>query len=1142
MEKIKFEEILNNVPGSFLSKLERIRRFLYLGKASVMVGAGFSRNADAPSQITVKEWAAVGKDIYCRLQNVSEAKLDDLIFKTPMRLASQFAASFGRSELDNLIRDSIPDNNLYPSHLHKMLLSLPWRDVFTTNYDTLLERSCDGLERSYSVITSKEMLLYKKSPRIVKLHGSFPDKTPFLMTEEDFRTYPQKHPEFVNTVRQAMVESIFCLIGFSGDDPNFTSWQGWLRDVMGDYAGPSYLITYDENYDESFKVLMEHRGVDVLNLREIKGIDDYKSALDFFFTYLNEYESNWNGCVEYNIRSVNIDALVPQMKNVRLSYPGWHVLPKKYFGHFSDMEYSFPYLETSIKAIDGDIKEKILYELDWRADKSLTFKDFDWYRDSLESVIRAYGDKPLSNEAVSLGISLLRLYRHHIEKTRESNSLAERLECELPRMSGYQISRYFYVVASNALSELDYDKVEMLLSKWPELPLCYEGIIYKSLIFSELGNTSDAVKLLSEAIERVIHSLSQNSNVYEQSLRHTMESLLAFYKGEKMPEVEKQYSFSDVRNYIVAKMTESRSKGFEIKSDGFEIKHNYGIGSESRSWNLSHGTSKEILYPYKLMLLYEEYGLPYGTIRMPIDEKLFSQFLPDLADFGLGYYLGVMLRCGSREVVVSCATRSALNTLSRNDADNIAIRLLKIVSQIEKEDKYKRMETDVMLPFLSRLASSCSQGIVVDILSFANKAYRKSVNTKSEDLNLIYSNLFPDSFQKGFSIIFSSEICKDFREHDIPLPSIGYQYYVPSDKAVLIVCQGLASSDAKIRESAYYRAECLLDAKIGEEEKNKLEEAIRQWRAIEPVSRLTRHSYLLVKASTEEIISYKQCAEDDLSRLLNNDYTSNGSSLAITSFSENLHNVLLSSSLLSDKQKSSVLTKIADVLTINFELFSKDDSNELMGGIRHFTFSAFQNIEYFVKRINSEGFCVVEPCVTLFKVLERYLLSNLPVRLTMERLNTMSHHIGPNTMRDIITTNLFSENHQVVIDSCNALVAFSTQYKSIQKVLQDMMFYCDHATTDKMSYYIQTLSLISLESMSEKTRRKLAEMLRNLLNRVPKQDFSVDQQAYILHSGVQLASSLKNVSQHYLLEVVRLWENYSTDEVIYNDIRQPWYI
>ena len=129
MENKQFSDILATVPGSFKAKLERIRRYLHLGKASVMVGAGFSRNADVPTHIKVKQWNDVGEDIYCRLQAVDKAEPKELVFKTPMRLASEFAAVNGRSELDNLIRDAIPDDKMTPGALHRQLLELPWRDV-----------------------------------------------------------------------------------------------------------------------------------------------------------------------------------------------------------------------------------------------------------------------------------------------------------------------------------------------------------------------------------------------------------------------------------------------------------------------------------------------------------------------------------------------------------------------------------------------------------------------------------------------------------------------------------------------------------------------------------------------------------------------------------------------------------------------------------------------------------------------------------------------------------------------------------------------------------------------------------------------------------------------------------------------------
>ena len=40
------------------------------------------------------------------------------------------------------------------------------------------------------------------------------------------------------------METVFCLIGFSGDDPNFLHWSGWVRDNLGASAPKIYLAGY----------------------------------------------------------------------------------------------------------------------------------------------------------------------------------------------------------------------------------------------------------------------------------------------------------------------------------------------------------------------------------------------------------------------------------------------------------------------------------------------------------------------------------------------------------------------------------------------------------------------------------------------------------------------------------------------------------------------------------------------------------------------------------------------------------------------------------------------------------------------------------------------------------------------------------
>jgi len=110
-------------------------------------------------------------------------------------------------------------------------------------------------------------------PRIVKLHGSFPSHSPFIITEEDYRTYPAKSAPFVNMVRQSMMENTFCLIGFSGDDPNFLHWVGWVRDNLGTDTTRIYLCGI-LNISPPQRRVLESRGVTPIYLSPLVSESD----------------------------------------------------------------------------------------------------------------------------------------------------------------------------------------------------------------------------------------------------------------------------------------------------------------------------------------------------------------------------------------------------------------------------------------------------------------------------------------------------------------------------------------------------------------------------------------------------------------------------------------------------------------------------------------------------------------------------------------------------------------------------------------------------------------------------------------------------------------------------------------------------
>ncbi|WP_281649699.1 SIR2 family protein [Novacetimonas hansenii] len=204
--------------------------------AAVMVGAGFSRNAELIGRDVGKPplWGDLREAMVSKLyKSCPEAAPFD-----PLRLAEEFRTYLGQAALNDFVREQVPDASWRPGRMHFKLMALPWADVLTTNYDTLLERA----SKRHNVVMDAIDLSTVRRPRIIKLHGSVDRNARLVIAEEDYRVYPRKSAAFVNTARQVFLENELCLIGFSGDDPNFLQWSGWVRDHLGDHARRIYLV------------------------------------------------------------------------------------------------------------------------------------------------------------------------------------------------------------------------------------------------------------------------------------------------------------------------------------------------------------------------------------------------------------------------------------------------------------------------------------------------------------------------------------------------------------------------------------------------------------------------------------------------------------------------------------------------------------------------------------------------------------------------------------------------------------------------------------------------------------------------------------------------------------------------------------
>lgn len=379
--------------------LEQLGRALWSGGtlrgAAVLVGSGVSRGGarllsdDAPPPPL---WSDLAHDMARELYGAQSANAP----RDPLRLAEEFRAGLGDAALADFLRRRIRDDTFEPGPIHHDLLNLPWADVLTTNYDTLLERTAGNSRRGYDLVLAESELAHAGGPRIVKLHGSLRDGADVVISEEDYRTYPQRRAAFVNTARQVFIENELCLLGFSGDDPNFLQWAGWVRDRLGGHARRIYLVGALD-LPPVKRHLLEARGVAPIDLApavkgEARGDRRHAIAISLFLSYLKAarpaepadwkpaslqvYPSlhghdneSWSRDVQDSAKVVEaLRAALVIWRNDRQTCPGWLVSPRGVrllIRHGTDCVVNLP---LALASLPVNERRDALSELAWRHD------------------------------------------------------------------------------------------------------------------------------------------------------------------------------------------------------------------------------------------------------------------------------------------------------------------------------------------------------------------------------------------------------------------------------------------------------------------------------------------------------------------------------------------------------------------------------------------------------------------------------------------------------------------------------------------------------------------------------------------------------------------------------------------------------
>ncbi len=758
--------------------LKTIAGRLMDGHACLFVGAGFSQNANRlPGGHRPADWNELG-DLFIEKARGHKPNTAEREYANVLRLAEEVECVCGRDVLQSLIKEAINDDRLEPSDLFTELLSFPWKDVFTTNYDTLLDRASQSLneqgKRLYSLVTTPQQIATTSQPFLMKLHGDIKEPDTIIITEEDYRTYPSMHQAMISHIQHSIMLETLVLIGFSGNDPNFIQWLGWVKDALNSQQRKVYLLSVDKMSESVIKTF-EKKNVIVVALHDFagKGANPHKNvsaAIHYIAKLITQREDDarryrkevlaWGNDVA---REEDINKQYQQWKYEREHYPGWLLLPREKREKWARVG-GFTLPVDKFKELKGFDDILYLDTFNWRIEKCLFPIDNNW-----ESVYLTILDKykPFERRSrkevkdawVNLKLGLLRLYRQEgwQKKWQDLNDELALLE---ERFSKTQQCRYRYEQCLKAVYQSDFERLKELLDSWPEQREDPYWDIRRGSLWAEYLSLETGKKFTNKALNAIkakLNSATDEKDRYcwgsrlanAQTVWNTMAQ--ANFSMNVAVTEEARSVWNELRPYediwYEREFFDTNIRSIEQTAQVKTKTAFFTLGHTNTSTNLS-GNAMYYRVAYAFFLYYEETAFPIhlpnlSTVNKDTLKKALSVMeycSPAIAECWL-------LRSGDHKVVDAVFNRRYLTLHSAKDitaAYQRYLGYLKTLLSLDEEaseSSWSQVYRSILPEILSRLCMKVPFEIRSRTFEYINKVFKSKHSARYEGVGSLLSSL-----------------------------------------------------------------------------------------------------------------------------------------------------------------------------------------------------------------------------------------------------------------------------------------------------------------------------------------------------------------------------------------------------------------
>ncbi|MEK2688874.1 SIR2 family protein [Bdellovibrio sp. GT3] len=192
--------------------------------AALFAGAGLS----IPSGFV--NWKELLRDI-AKDVNLDVNKESDLVAVAQYHINS----TGNRNKINHQLLNTF-SQKAKPSKSHEIIASLPFKTVWTTNYDTLIEDAFTHAGKVADVKHNHSQLPLTRAGRSVvvyKMHGDASAPSQAVLTRDDYESFSENRSLFTTALQGDLVNKTFLFLGFSFSDPNINYILSRVRILLG---------------------------------------------------------------------------------------------------------------------------------------------------------------------------------------------------------------------------------------------------------------------------------------------------------------------------------------------------------------------------------------------------------------------------------------------------------------------------------------------------------------------------------------------------------------------------------------------------------------------------------------------------------------------------------------------------------------------------------------------------------------------------------------------------------------------------------------------------------------------------------------------------------------------------------------------